>query len=65
MAPRRKSRDGERLGARPLAAGDPPAEHASGLLGVSISWLLHCVGTSPVDPLERLAAEKINSQLKS
>ena len=29
-----------------------------------ISWLLHGVGTSPVDPLERLAAEKINSQLE-
>jgi hypothetical protein len=36
----------------------------SGLLGVSISWLLHGVGTSPVDPLERLTAEKINDQLE-
>jgi transcriptional regulator with XRE-family HTH domain len=45
-----------------------PATHRlnmlSGLLGVSISWLLHGVGTSPVDPLERLTAEKISDQLE-
>jgi transcriptional regulator with XRE-family HTH domain len=45
-----------------------PATHRlnmlSGLLNVSISWLLHGVGASPADPLERLAAEKVNGQLE-
>jgi transcriptional regulator with XRE-family HTH domain len=45
-----------------------PATHRlnmlSGLLGVSISWLLHGVGTSPVEPVERASAEKVASQLE-
>jgi transcriptional regulator with XRE-family HTH domain len=45
-----------------------PATHSlnmlSGLLNVSISWLLHGVGTSPVEPAERIGAEKVVSQLE-
>jgi transcriptional regulator with XRE-family HTH domain len=45
-----------------------PATHRlsmlSGLLNVSISWLLHGVGASPVDPADRIAAEKITGQLE-
>ena len=45
-----------------------PAMHRlstlSGLLNVSISWLLHGVGTSPAEPLERISAEKVAGQLE-
>jgi transcriptional regulator with XRE-family HTH domain len=45
-----------------------PATHRltmlSGLLNVSISWLLHGVGTSPAEPAERLNAEKVAGQLE-
>jgi len=45
-----------------------PATHRltmlSGLLNVSISWLLHGVGTSPTEPAERLNAEKVAGQLE-
>jgi len=36
----------------------------SGLLDVSISWMLHGVGTAPVDPVERITAEKVSGQLE-
>jgi len=45
-----------------------PATHRlnmlSGLLNVSISWLLHGVGAAPVDPVERITAEKVSVQLE-
>lgn len=45
-----------------------PAMHRlnmlSGLLSVSISWLLHGVGTSPAEPAERITAEKVTGQLE-
>jgi len=45
-----------------------PATHRlnmlSGLLSVSISWLLHGVGTSPAEPVERVSAEKVAGQLE-
>ena len=45
-----------------------PATHRlnmlSGLLSVSISWLLHGVGTSPVEPMEHVAAGKVADQLE-
>jgi transcriptional regulator with XRE-family HTH domain len=45
-----------------------PATHRltmlSGLLNVSISWLLHGVGVAPVDPVGRIAADKVADQLQ-
>jgi transcriptional regulator with XRE-family HTH domain len=45
-----------------------PATHRlnmlSGLLSVSISWLLHGVGTSPVEPMDQVATGKVADQLQ-